>query len=123
MIEATQEEAFLILEKWRAEKTELLCSFRGAGWELLARVTVSSLSRDKASLSSRDGRSALLTLRPAEVGLVFGFSGSGEYGQLEDGRGGLTVVLPLRFRPLEGSIPVPERDKLLFVEISSPTQA
>ena len=104
MIEATLEEAFLILEKWHSEKTELLCSFRGSVWDLLARVVVSSLSRDKVSFSSKDGNVSL-TFRPTEDGLAFGFSDSSEHGQLKGGRGGLTVALPLRLRPIEGSPP------------------
>ena len=122
----TPEEAQLVLNKLRSEKSVVACLGSLFGWKLTMRGRISAISKSEVTFTSLDGR--------AEIALRLNLDDTFfEYREPKDllssalasvpkaalDASGLIVALPLRvpLSALEEPSRVPFREKLCFVEI------
>jgi len=122
----TKEEAFLIFDKLRADRSILFCSGRLWGWTVAIRGRVMSASREEVIIVSTDLHSGSISLRLDSEDLMIRYSEPREIPilQCEHERdlslACLTVSLPLRIRPADLKnrvLEAPPRELLFFIEL------
>jgi len=121
-----RDEARLMFGKWLEEKTWLLCVFKLSGCELNVVGRVTELSEPSLLFISRRGDTKfLLRLDLADTEFWYATRRELSEGDLETvptaerDLGGIGIAFPLRVTLEQVTEPlrVPERDKLLFLEL------
>ena len=122
----TREEAFLIFDKLRVEKSIVFCMGRLSGWTVALRGKIVSATVEEVIVVSDDLHSGSLSLRLDAEDLVLRYAEPRDIPMLQGmRRDDLTLVsivasLPIRLKPAEVRarlLEAPPREALFFLEL------